>query len=60
MLEKLLTIKFRAGKGKFRNRRYRSRRGSLIVYNGINVPLLTAVRNIPGVENLHVSRLNVL
>lgn len=54
------TVGVRAGKGKYRNRRFRSRRGPLIVYNGINVPLLRAVRNIPGVETLHVSRLNLL
>jgi len=54
------TIGVRAGLGKLRNRRYRSRRGPLIVYSGNNVPLLRAVRNIPGVETLHVSRLNLL
>jgi large subunit ribosomal protein L4e len=54
------TVTLRAGKGKLRNRRFRSRRGPLIVYNGINVPLIRAVRNIPGVETLHVSRLNLL
>jgi len=54
------TLGLRAGRGKLRNRRFRSRRGPLIVYNGINVPLLRAVRNIPGVETLHVSRLNLL
>ena len=43
------SITLRAGRGKLRNRRFRSRRGPLIVYNGINVPLLRAVRNIPGV-----------
>jgi large subunit ribosomal protein L4e len=54
------TVGVRAGLGKLRNRRYRSRRGPLIVYKGDNVPLLRAVRNIPGVETLHVSRLNLL
>lgn len=54
------TVKVRAGKGKLRNRRYRSRRGPLVVYSGANVPLLKAVRNIPGVEVAHVSRLNLL
>ena len=54
------TIKVRAGKGKLRNRRYRSRRGPLVVYSGANVPLLKALRNIPGVEVAHVSRLNLL
>ena len=54
------TVKVRAGKGKLRNRRYRSRRGPLVVYSGANVPLLKALRNIPGVEVAHVSRLNLL
>ena len=54
------TVKVRAGKGKLRNRRYRSRRGPLVIYSGANVPLLKALRNIPGVEVAHVSRLNLL
>jgi large subunit ribosomal protein L4e len=43
------TIKIRAGLGKLRNRRYRTRRGPLVIYNGHNVPLIRALRNIPGV-----------
>ncbi len=54
------TIKVRAGLGKLRNRRYRTRRGPLVVYSGKNVPLVRALRNIPGVETVHVSRLNLL
>lgn len=54
------TVKVRAGKGKLRNRRFRSRRGPLVVYSGANVPLLKALRNIPGVEVAHVNRLNLL
>jgi large subunit ribosomal protein L4e len=54
------SIKVRAGLGKLRNRRYRSRRGPLVVYSGNNVPLVRALRNIPGVETVHVSRLNLL
>lgn len=54
------TTKIRAGKGKLRNRRYRSRRGPLVVYSGANVPLIKALRNIPGVEVAHVNRLNLL
>ena len=54
------TVKVRARNGKLRNRRYRSRKGSLVVYSGANVPLLKALRNIPGVEIAHVSRLNLL
>ena len=54
------TIKLRAGRGKIRNRRYRSRKGPLVIYSGANVPLIRALRNIPGVETVHVSRLNLL
>lgn len=54
------SVKVRAGRGKLRNRRYRSRRGPLVVYSGANVPLIKALRNIPGVEVAHVSRLNLL
>jgi large subunit ribosomal protein L4e len=43
-----------------RNRRYRTRRGPLVIYGGNNVPLVRALRNIPGVETVHVSRLNLL
>ena len=54
------TVKVRAGHGKYRNRRYRTRRGPLVVYSGKNVPLVRALRNVPGVETVHVSRLNLL
>ena len=54
------TIKVRAGRGKLRNRRYRTRRGPLVIYSGANIPLIKALRNIPGVETAHVSRLNLL
>jgi large subunit ribosomal protein L4e len=54
------SIKVRAGHGKLRNRRFRSRRGPLVIYSGHNVPLIRALRNIPGVETVHVSRLNLL
>jgi len=54
------TVKVRAGRGKLRNRRYRTRRGPLVVYSGANVPLIKALRNVPGVEVAHVSRLNLL
>lgn len=54
------SIKVRAGLGKLRNRRYRTRRGPLVIYSGNNVPLVRALRNIPGVETVHVSRLNLL
>lgn len=54
------TTKLRAGRGKTRNRRYRTRKGPLVIYSGNNVPLVRALRNVPGVETVHVSRLNLL
>merc|ERR1711939_1021117 len=54
--------KMRAGKGKMRGRRFRQRRGPLIVYNpetdGKETTL--AFRNIPGVETSSVFALNLL
>jgi len=51
--------KIRAGKGKMRNRRYVQRRGPLIIYNEKG-PIIKAFRNLPGVELVSVSRLNLL
>ncbi|KAJ1662706.1 60S ribosomal protein L4B [Coemansia sp. RSA 1813] len=53
------TRSIRAGRGKMRNRRHRQRRGPLVVYaqdNGIT----RAFRNLPGVELVDVTRLNLL
>lgn len=49
----------RAGQGKMRNRRFRQRRGPLVVYNQ-NEGICKAFRNIPGVELVPVSALNLL
>lgn len=51
--------RFRAGKGKMRNRRRIQRRGPMIIYNQDN-GICQAFRNIPGVTLLNVSRLNLL
>jgi large subunit ribosomal protein L4e len=51
--------KIRAGKGKMRNRRYVQKKGPLIIYNEDH-GLTRAFRNLPGVEMLHVDRLNLL
>jgi len=53
------TKKLRRGKGKMRNRRYVQRRGPLIVYNE-KTTLTKAFRNLPGIELVAVSRLNLL
>jgi len=54
--------KLRAGKGKLRGRRYRQRRGPLIVYNPETdgKELVRAFRNVPGVETASVFALNLL
>ncbi|WPH03913.1 Hypothetical protein R9X50_00679600 [Acrodontium crateriforme] len=54
--------KLRAGKGKLRNRRHQQRRGPLVVYEPEKdgKDLVTAFRNIPGVETSPVYALNLL
>ena len=54
--------KLRAGKGKMRGRRYRQRRGPLVVYNPDvdGRELVRAFRNIPGIDTSSVFALNLL
>jgi len=59
-IEKVYNSKrYRAGKGKGRNRRYKQKLGPVIVYNN-DGGLLHAFRNIPGVTLVSVDRLNLL
>uniref|UniRef100_A0A915J1G0 60S ribosomal protein L4 C-terminal domain-containing protein n=1 Tax=Romanomermis culicivorax TaxID=13658 RepID=A0A915J1G0_ROMCU len=59
-IEKVYKSKsIRPGKGKGRNRRYKKKKGPLFVYNQDN-GIIRAFRNIPGVEFLHVERMNLL
>jgi len=59
-IEKVYASKrFRAGKGKLRNRRRIQRRGPLVIYNKDN-GISRAFRNIPGVTLISVDRLNLL
>jgi len=51
--------KVRRGKGKMRNRRYRQRRGPLVIYN-TDAGITRGFRNLPGVELCQVDRLNLL
>ncbi|XP_019867521.1 60S ribosomal protein L4 [Aethina tumida] len=51
--------RFRAGKGKMRNRRRIQRKGPLIVYHQ-DQGLRRAFRNIPGIDLISVSKLNLL
>ncbi|KAJ2720927.1 60S ribosomal protein L4B [Coemansia sp. Benny D115] len=53
------TRSIRAGRGKMRNRRHRQRRGPLVVYGQDN-GITRAFRNLPGVELVNVTRLNLL
>jgi large subunit ribosomal protein L4e len=54
------TKKVRAGQGKYRNRRYKTRKGPLVVYSNEDRLITQTARNIPGVETCHVDRLNLL
>lgn len=51
--------RFRAGRGKMRNRRRIQRRGPLIVYSKDD-GLKKAFRNIPGVETMNVAKMSLL
>nr|5IT7_CC Chain CC, KLLA0B07139p [Kluyveromyces lactis] len=51
--------KLRAGKGKYRNRRFTQRRGPLVVYSEDN-GVVKAFRNVPGVETANVASLGLL
>jgi len=51
--------RFRAGKGKMRNRRRIMRKGPLVVYDK-DQGLKLAFRNIPGIETISVNKLNLL
>merc|ERR1719209_1637531 len=51
--------RMRAGKGKMRNRRRVQKRGPLVIYDE-DQGLTKAFRNIPGVDTIQVSKLNLL
>lgn len=52
--------KIRQGHGKMRNSRYVVRKGPLIIYGDENNLVKRTARNLPGVDTLHVGRLNLL
>jgi large subunit ribosomal protein L4e len=54
------TKKVRPGQGKSRNRRYKLRKGPLVVYDNTSSLVTQRARNIPGIEFCHVDRLNLL
>merc|ERR1739844_444049 len=53
------TQRFRAGKGKMRNRKRIQKRGPLVIYDQ-DQGLTKAFRNIPGVDTISVDHLNLL
>jgi len=59
-IEKVYNSKrYRAGKGKGRNRRYKKKLGPVLVYSN-DGGVVRAFRNIPGIDLLCVERLNLL
>lgn len=54
------TKKIRPGVGKARNRKWKVKKGPLIIYENSSVNVVKAARNIPGVEVCNVERLNLL
>jgi large subunit ribosomal protein L4e len=52
--------KVRTGQGKYRNRRYRMKKGPLVIYDNNDQTVVNPARGIQGVEMCHVDRLNVL
>jgi len=59
-IEKVYSSKrLRPGVGKMRNRRFKKKKGPLIIYNQDN-GIQRAFRNIPGIDFLQVDRLNLL
>merc|ERR1711874_16219 len=51
--------KMRAGKGKLRNKRFKARRGVLVVAHDGCESLRRSVRNVPGVDICNINRLNI-
>ena len=52
--------KVRPGQGKYRNRRYRIKKGPLVIYDNNDQTLINPARGIQGLELCHVDRLNIL
>ena len=52
--------RIRAGKGKMRGRRYKRKKGPLIIVSSAKVPLIRAARNLEGIDIKPVDRLSVI
>ncbi|MBS3132283.1 50S ribosomal protein L4 [Candidatus Woesearchaeota archaeon] len=57
-LERSAERKVRAGKGKFRNRKYRTKKGPLIIVSK-DSRIIKAANNIPGIDAVDVKKLNI-
>ena len=57
-LERAEKRKVRAGKGKMRGRRYQQKKGPLVIFPK-TCPAIKASRNIPGIDAISVSNINV-
>lgn len=57
-LERAEQKKVRAGKGTMRGRRYKRRKGPLVVVSSMDVALIKGARNVPGVDVIVVDQLN--
>jgi len=53
-------IRIRAGKGKMRGRRYIEPKSLLFIVSSLDTPIVKAVRNLPGVDYLTPTTLNIL
>ncbi len=59
-LERTKKVKIRAGKGKRRGRRYKKKKGPLIVVSDKDKNIIKSARNIPGVDVVPVKDLSIL
>jgi large subunit ribosomal protein L4e len=53
-------VRIRSGKGKMRGRRYKEPKSVLVVVSSVDVSLVAAARNFPGVDVIAVDNLNML
>jgi large subunit ribosomal protein L4e len=54
------SIRIRSGKGKMRGRKYKESKGMLFIVSSINVPVVNALKSLPGVDYLTPKTMNIL
>jgi large subunit ribosomal protein L4e len=54
------STRIRSGKGKMRGRRYKESKSMLFIVSSLNVPVVKALKNLPGVEYLTPTTMNIL